>query len=114
MAVKCDYRGGRTKFSHKEDAQLTEIHECSNCKHLPWFYFYKESGTKAKVSFIIDIGSKSYMWINNYISNSSTIYDISIDGSKSGIGGMLIEFPKVMNINPDNVKERLAFYLPFI
>ena len=68
-----------------------------------------------KIVFMLDKKSKFYMWTNNYAKQTSYITDLSaIFNSSKSSNSMLVEFPKIMNINPQNVAEKLAFYLVWI
>ena len=118
MALNCEFCNSPLTFSNKESDQAVEVYDCKNCKVLTCFYFdappFSNDRTRIKIGFFVDIGSKLYYWINNYVDNSSTLFEVSFDAIKKGKDGLLIKFPKIMNINPDNVQERIAFYLPFI
>jgi len=115
--MNCQFCNKLLTFSRWENDKEIIIYDCKHCPVLVSFYFLYDESSKAhdsyvltKIVFMIDIKGKLYLWTNNFIKNNSYIinlYSMNIDP-------LVVKFPKIMNITPDNVVERLAFYMLWI
>jgi len=62
---------------------------------------------------MIDKNEKTYMWTNHYIKGISYINYVGVAADNIN-REPLLNFPKIMNITPSNVKEKFAFYMVFL
>jgi len=62
---------------------------------------------------MIDKKDHQYFWTNNYIESKSYIMEISEFSYRDG-SGHLVDFPKVMAINPDNIHEKFSLWMTFL
>ncbi len=113
--MNCEFCQHELFFSHLENHKEVEVYDCKGCPVLVSFSFFVEGKTRIKTSFFIDRGEKLYIWSNNYLNNVSYISEVTVKEAKGpqDSGPFHIKFPKIMNIDPDNVKEKLAFFLVF-
>lgn len=120
--MNCEFCGSNLKLSHYENNKETAVYDCIDCPVLISFSYFlgdQKAGepVRTKTSYMIDRHGKCYVWSNNYIKGNSYITDISesgLDKALSGRSPLLITFPKLMNINPTNIHEKLSFYLTFL
>lgn len=116
--MNCEFCDRELHLSHYEGVgNSVAAYDCTNCPVLVSFYFIKPDFNRTKTVFWLDKHEKIYMWTNDYTTSTSRITAIDIDHIKKGsLGGdpCLIKFPKIMNINPDNIMERFGFYMVFL
>lgn len=109
--MNCEFCQKPLRFSHHENNKEVGVYDCTNCPLLVSFYYLHADGKSVKTTFMLDRNQKSYLWTNNYLNNNSHITDLS---SNDGRDPIILKFPKIMNINPDNVYEKFAFYMVFL
>jgi hypothetical protein len=113
--MNCDYCGRDLHLSHYENNREIAVYDCTHCPMLVSYHFREENGAKTKVSFMLDRRDKVYIWTNNYTKNNSYIVDVSATlHSSMEKDPLILKFPKIMNITPDNVLEKLSFYMTFL
>lgn len=112
--MKCQFCQKELKFSHKENKDEIEVYDCWNCPVLTTFHFFHKDGMPVKTTFMLDKNEKCYLWINNYLKNISYIIDVNASIAKPSRDSLVIKFPKIMNITPQNVYEKFAFYMVFL
>jgi ssDNA-binding Zn-finger/Zn-ribbon topoisomerase 1 len=110
--MNCEFCKKPLHFSHHENNKEIEVYDCNNCPVLTSFYYFHEDGDCAKVTFMLDKNERGYMWTNNYIKNISYITDLG--NSTSGKDPLILKFPKIMNVNPDNIYDKFKFYMVFL
>jgi uncharacterized protein (DUF1015 family) len=108
----CDFCKDELTFSHTENNKLLTVFQCNHCPILIFYYFTQELN-KARTAFLLDKKEHQYFWTNNYINNCSYIIEISESSSYDG-NGHLVDFPKVMEINPINIFEKFSLWMTFI
>lgn len=109
--MNCEFCQKPLRFSHHENDKEVGVYDCTNCPLLVSFYYLHANGKSVKTTFMLDRNGKSYMWTNNYLNGNSHITDLSTNDGKDPV---ILRFPKIMNINPDNVYEKFAFYMVFL
>jgi hypothetical protein len=112
--MNCEFCHKPLRFSHHENNKEIEVYDCNNCPVLTSFHYLHKDGSPVKTTFMLDRNEKCYLWTNNYILNISYIHDLSIPLAREGRDPMILKFPKIMNINPDNVHEKFSFYMVFL
>jgi hypothetical protein len=120
--MNCQFCHKELIFCHSESENKIAIYDCKCCPVLVSFHFLHEElelhepFTVVKIIFLLDRKGKFYTWTNNYTKGTSYITDLNVTlvSSMRGQNPLLIKFPKTMDINPDNVMEKLAFYLVWI
>jgi hypothetical protein len=113
--MKCQFCNNNLRFSHHENDNTIVAYDCNKCPVLTSFYYVQKENKLAKICFMLDRVGSLYIWTNNYLKNCSYITDVGISFAGGGHKDpLVIKFPKIMNINPDNVYEKLGFYLVFI
>lgn len=114
--MKCQYCQKEMKFSHHENKKEIEVYDCWNCPVLTTFYYLGKNPAPIKITFMLDKNEKCYLWTNHYVKNVSYINNLSMCLTKAtGFNDdLVIKFPKVMNITPQNVYEKFAFYMVFL
>lgn len=108
--MNCEFCQHQLNFSHHENNKEVEVYDCTNCPVLTSFSFFAKDGMRMKTAFMIDRSEKLYVWTNNYINNTSSLNEVNI---KRQSEPLIIKFPKIMNIDPNNVQEKMAIYLVF-
>jgi hypothetical protein len=115
--MKCEYCENNLLFSHYENQKEIAVYDCTECPILTSFYVYCDSPAIVKISFMFEKNGHSYIWTNNYITNSSYIVNVSrhIDFSalKDNLG-IIVEFPQIMKINPSNVLQKFSFCMCYL
>jgi hypothetical protein len=112
--VNCEFCDRDLHLSHYENNREISVYDCTNCPMLISYHFREEDGNKTKVSFMLDRKNRVYVWTNNYAKNISYIVDVSVTlHSSIEKDPLILRFPKIMNITPNNVLEKLSFYLTF-
>jgi hypothetical protein len=120
LMTNCEFCGKELHLSHYEGGQKIAVYDCTHCPVLTSFHFMTEVGNLAtdnmriKTTFMLDRNEHIYIWTNNYGKGISYITDVGVTLAKSGRDPLLIKFPKIMNINPQNVHEKFAFYIVFL
>ena len=112
--MNCEFCQKPLRFSHHENNKEVGVYDCTNCPLLVSFYYLHADGKSIKTTFTIDRNEKCYLWTNNYIQNISYIHDAGTEASREGKDSLILKFPKIMNINPDNIYEKFAFYMVFL
>jgi hypothetical protein len=110
--MKCQFCNHPLKFSHNENNKEVEVYDCLNCPVLTSFYLLHKEGTPIKTTFMLDRNERFYMWTNHYLNNNS--YISVLDGATAVRTNPILKFPKVMNLTPQNVYEKFAFYMVFL
>ena len=113
--MECEFCNREMHLSHLENEKTVEVYDCTHCPILTSFYFKADSGEKLKVSFMLDRNEKTYIWTNNYVKGISYITDVGVSLSAvKDKDPLVLKFPKIMNINPTNVREKFSFYMVFL
>jgi hypothetical protein len=110
----CIYCKNKCRLSHKENKDEIEVYDCVRCPVLTSFHIGVPGGSLVKTVFMLDRNEKVYMWTNHHAKQISYITDVGVTLSKDGRDPLVVKFPKVMNINPDNVHEKFKMYMLFI
>lgn len=112
--MTCEFCHHALSFSHFENNKEVEVYDCTNCPILVSFSFFVEGGLRIKTVFCIDRNQGLYIWTNNYLNSQSYINEVRV---KPGVSvqsvPFTIRFPRIMNITPNNVKEKLALCMVF-
>lgn len=109
----CEFCGKPLHLSHYENGKEVEVYDCTNCPVLTSFYFMGEQ--RVKTAFMLDRNEKVYIWTNNYIKDVSYITDVGVTLSPTkDVSPLVYKFPKIMNVNPQNVHEKFSFYMTFL
>lgn len=112
--MECEFCGRELHLSHMENERTVEVYDCTHCPVLTSFYFNAESDDRLKTTFMLDRNEKVYIWTNNYTKGISYITDVGVSLSMTKENPLVIKFPKIMNINPQNVHEKFSFYMTFL
>lgn len=113
--MNCEFCGREAHLSHYENAKEVAVYDCTHCPVLTSFYVQEDSGAVNKISFMMERQNKTYIWTNNFVKKTSIITDVDISlSSSTDKSPLILRFPKVMNINPQNVQEKLSLYLTFL
>lgn len=113
--MNCEFCYQELFFSHYENGfHANKVYDCSNCPVLTSFCFTQENFIKTKTIFVIDRKKHLYTWTNNYLNNTSYIFDIEASLASFEKDPCIIRFPKIMNINPNNVYEKFIFYMTWL
>jgi hypothetical protein len=110
--MKCEYCQNELHFSHYENTKEVSVYDCIHCPVMTSFYIL-EDNQKIKISFMFFLQEEAYIWTNNYLTENSYIMSLRRP-SQIHQSPILIKFPKIMNINPENVREKFIFYIPFL
>jgi len=104
--MNCLYCNKSLSLSHKEDKDLIFVFNCLNCPILVYYYFSNKK--LIKMSFMIYYQTNIYCWTNNFVKQTSYIY------SSNSLDPKLLSLPQLVELNPNNIKDKLTFYLTFI
>lgn len=112
--MNCEFCNKPLRFSHHENSKEVEVYDCTHCPVLVSFYYLHKDGSAIKTTFMLDRNEKCYLWTNNYIQNISYIHDAGTAAAREGRDPLILKFPKLMSINPDNIYQKFAFYMVFL
>lgn len=113
--MNCEFCTKPLTFSHEENGKEVKVYDCKNCPVLTSFHFLDKDSERIKTSFFIDKNEKVYIWTNNYVRGISYITDVGIRISLvKDKDPLVIKFPKIMSITPQNVYEKFSFYMTFL
>lgn len=110
----CEFCGKELHLSHMENGKEVEVYDCTHCPNMVSFHFLAKDGPRIKTVYMLDRNEHVYIWTNNYVKGISYITDVGVTIAKDGRDPCLIKFPKIMNINPENVNEKFSFYMVFL
>lgn len=118
--MNCEFCDRNLHLSHYENNKETAVYDCLNCPVLVSYHFFlgdQKAGepVRTKTDYMIDRHGRSYIWTNNYIKNNSYIVDLSVSlGIRENTTPLLVTFPKIMNVNPNNIHEKFSFWVTFL
>jgi len=108
----CEYCKSQLVFSFFEDGKETFVYQCNSCPILTYSYYYSNSSDRPpdKIMFYLDRYDKAYTWTNDFKTNSSYITCLSQPFEHS----LIIKFPHIMKLNPDNIYIKFNFCVTFL
>jgi hypothetical protein len=112
--MNCEFCKKPLRFSHHENNKEVEVYDCYHCPVQISFSFFHKDGSSFKSTFFINKNERLYSWTNNFLTGLSYITDVGGTFGPSTKDPVLIRFPKIMNINPDNIHEKFSFYMVFL
>jgi len=110
MKMYCGFCENELDVSHFENGSVV-VYQCSHCPLLILYYFTEEDNLLIKTAFRLEKKGKSYLWTNNHRQECSYITDITVFSPNKG---HLVDFPKIMNINPTNVYDKFSLWMTFL
>ncbi len=118
--MKCEFCHQPCRLSHKENEdrndknKYIEVYDCVSCPVLTSFYVNHEDGSTIKTVFMLDRNEKVYMWTNHYLKKISYITDVGVTLAREGKDPLILKFPKIMPLTPENVHDKFKFYMIFL
>jgi hypothetical protein len=112
--MNCEFCDHNLCLSHYENSREIEVYDCTHCPVLISFHYFAKDGIRIKTVYHVDKNQRVYIWTNNYIKETSYIeetYIMTRIDLKSE--PLTIRFPKIMPVTPQNVEEKLSFFLVF-
>lgn len=107
----CEFCKNELTYSHTENNELLTIYVCNNCPILIFYYFTPEMNI-ARTCFTFDKNGGRYFWTNNYIEKTSYIIGLS-ESPHRDVREHIVDFPKIMDINPTNIYNKFSLWMTF-
>lgn len=117
--MKCLFCKSKCRLSHKENEdrenknKYVSVYDCINCPVLTSFFINNEDNVHIKTVFMFDRNEKLYLWTDHHQNKYSYISDAGMSVASNGKDPLILKFPKLMNANPSNVKDKFKFYMIF-
>lgn len=109
--MRCQYCKYPLKFSHHENDKEVEVYDCLNCPMLIFSSFLDKGAEPIKTTFMVERNGKTYLWTNDKIKGYSYISELALT---PGQNGLLLKLPKLVEVTPETVAQKLSFYMVFI
>ena len=109
--MKCEYCKYPIKFSHHENNKEVEVYECLNCPMLIMYSFFHKEGNLIKTTFMLDRNGRTYLWTNDRLKGHSYISELKPISTPDN--PLQLKLPKLVDVTPDNVYQKLSFYMVF-
>lgn len=110
--MKCKFCHYPLKLSHTEDNQKVNVYECLSCPMLIFHSFKDKETEPFKTSFMLSRNGKSYLWTNNLDKGYSYISTIGVRLTHNE-DPVIIKLPKIVEVTPETVYQKLSFYMVF-
>lgn len=110
--MNCQFCNQPLLFSHYENDKEVSIYDCRNCPMLIMFHYLLSEDKLIKIAFFLNRKKRTYVWVNNFIKNSSYVNEILVAPS-SITNNPVLQLPKLVDVSPENVYQKFSFYMVF-
>jgi len=111
--MKCQFCHYPLKFSHTENNKEVEVYDCLNCPMLIFYSFRNKSTEPFKITFMLNRNGKTYLWTNDKTKGYSYVTDVAVRTSPTD-NPLVLKLPKIVEVTPETVYQKLSFYMVFI
>lgn len=110
---KCPHCKSTLQFWMHENENTRTVYQCIKCPVQVILHYAEEE--LSKTIYVIDKQGHLYTWTDNHTNQTSYITDITTEMERpKDRDPILIRFPKFMDVNPANVREKFKFYMVFL
>lgn len=109
--MKCPYCHNHMKFCHHENNKEVSVYDCIECPMLVTCYYLHEEVDPFRISFMMDRNGRVYMWTNDRLKGYSYIEELKIEPAIRDL--TVVKLPKLVEVTPETVRQKLSFYMVF-